>query len=217
MTLISKIPTNMSVKLLLFLVLLNVSVIAQSNLNGEYHFRRQELVSGFKFSKDGKFQFFYSYGAIDRNATGTYTVDGETVILHSDKEPGKDFKISTQNKHGKGYHLKFEHPTTYLTQHIVCIYYIGGIRYDENTNNDGGINLPIPVCDSIYVQHELFPDVPTLIKDSNNSNTNFVLQLNQSLEQVSFKGINLKIETKKELSCFPNSLLPMEDIKFIKQ
>ena len=37
-------------------------------LSGEYHYRKMELVSGFLFTPDGKFEFYYSYGASDRNA-----------------------------------------------------------------------------------------------------------------------------------------------------
>jgi hypothetical protein len=79
-------------------VFFHTAGLAQSSLQGEYYFNRQELVAGFNFTKDGQFQFFYSYGAVDRNATGIYAVDGDQVILYSNKEPGKDFTVSKQNK-----------------------------------------------------------------------------------------------------------------------
>jgi hypothetical protein len=97
------------------------------------------------------------------------------------------------------------------------MYYIGGIANQAITDNKGEILLDIPICDSINVQHGLFPDIYTLIKDSNNSNTNFTVKLNPSLEQVSFKGITLKIETESKLSCLPNYFLEMEGIEFIKK
>jgi hypothetical protein len=51
------------------------------NIEGEYYFRRQEMIAVFKFSVTGKFDFFHSYGAIDRNASGTFTIDGDTLKL----------------------------------------------------------------------------------------------------------------------------------------
>jgi hypothetical protein len=207
----------MSIQILILLVLLNISGFAQSSLQGEYYFSRQELVAGFNFSKDGQFQFFYSYGAIDRHATGIYAVEGDKVMLYSNKEPGKDFTIVKQNKLGKGFKIKFEAPNSYLLNHILCTYYIGGIANQAISDSNGEVILAIPICDSIYVQHGLFPDIATLLKDSNNSNTNFIVKLNPSLEQLSFKGITLKIENENEFSCLPNYFLEMEGIRFVKQ
>ena len=64
-----------------------------STLDGAYNLRGlQDMAAGFKFTPDGRFEFFYAYGAGDRNATGTYKVEGDTVHLKSDKEPGNDSK-----------------------------------------------------------------------------------------------------------------------------
>jgi hypothetical protein len=55
--------------------------MAQKTVPGEYYFSRQEMVAGFKFSPDGRFEFFYSYGAVDRNASGTFSVEGDILKL----------------------------------------------------------------------------------------------------------------------------------------
>lgn len=80
------------------------------------------MVAGFNFSADGKFQFFYSYGALDRNATGTFFVEGDTLKIKSDKELGKDFTIINQSKQAKGYILIFDDPNKYLLKDILCIF-----------------------------------------------------------------------------------------------
>lgn len=69
--------------------------MSQHKIEGEYYFRKMEMASGFNFTADGKFQFFFSYGAVDRNATGTFSVTGNTLQLKSDKEPGKDFSVTS--------------------------------------------------------------------------------------------------------------------------
>jgi hypothetical protein len=80
-----------------------------STLNGVYSLKGiQDMAAGFKFTPDGRFEFFYMYGASDRNATGTYTVEGDTIKLKSDKEPGKDFKIVSQKKAGQGYTIEVQ-------------------------------------------------------------------------------------------------------------
>jgi hypothetical protein len=191
--------------------------MAQRTIQGEFYFRKMEMVSGFNFSKDGKFQFFFTYGAVDRSAAGSFSVDGDTLKLKSDKEAGKDFNISKQSKEGKGYTLTFTHPNKYLVKNILCLFITDGKVQEEQTDANGQAHTDLTHCDTIYVQHLLFPDIATLIKDKTNDNNHFTLSLNPSLEQVSFKGIDFKIIDNKTLTCLPNYFLDMPDIKFVKQ
>lgn len=191
--------------------------MSQQKIQGEYYFRKMEMASGFNFTPVDKFEFFFSYGAVDRSATGTFSVEGDTLELKSDKEPGKDFTITSQSKEAKGYTLIFKDANKYLVQNILCIFLADGRRQQVYTNDDGEAYIDLAHCDTIYVQHTLYPDIATLVKDKTNNNNRFTLSLNPSLEQVSFKGIDFKIENDKTLSCMPNYVLPMDDIKFIKE
>lgn len=183
---------------------------------GEYYFRKMELVAGFYFSADGTFQFFYSYGAVDRSATGTFSVEGNTILLQAEKTAGADFKITSQSKQGTGYHLQFTHPNTYLLEHIRCIFFTGDSQQVLTTNASGEVHAEITGCDKIYAQHMLYPDIATLITDNPEHNNTFSIALQPSLEQVSFKGIDLTIENENALTALPNYLLPFEGIRFLK-
>lgn len=71
--------------------------MGQEKLIGVYELRGiHEMAAAFNFTEDGKFEFYYSYGAIDRTATGSYELKGDTVKLMSNKLAGNDFKIETQ-------------------------------------------------------------------------------------------------------------------------
>jgi hypothetical protein len=191
--------------------------MAQTTVEGEYYFRKMEIASGFNFSKEGKFQFFYSYGAIDRTATGSFIVKGDSLLLKSDKEPGKDFTITSQSKNGNGSIVKFDYTNKYLLKNIVCIFVVDGNQQQAYSDENGQVNMQLDHCDTIYAFHSLFPDVPTLIKDKSNSNNNFVLTLNPSLEQVSFKDIHFKIKDSKTIECSNNYFMDASDIKFLKE
>jgi len=191
--------------------------MSQTTIEGEYYFRKTEMASGFNFSKDGKFQFFYKYGAVDRTAEGRFTVEGDTLKLKSDKEPGKDFSITSQMKQGKGYGITFKHPNKYLLKNIICIFIINGKRHEAYSDSNGEAHIDLASCDSIYVMHNLYPDIPTLIKDEKNDNNRFTLELKPSLEQVSFKDIVFKILNDQTISCSNNYFMDATDIKFIKQ
>ena len=186
-------------------------------ITGEYMFNRQEMVAGFKFSEDGKFDFFFSYGAVDRTATGTFTVEGKTIKLKSDKVAGKDFNVKSQSKSGTGYSIKFEDADPVFLNGIDCTFFINGEKHDEFTNQKGIITVPYPHCDSIFVFHTLFPDIAVCIKDEKNENNNFTCTLNSSLAQVSFKGIDFMIDDDSTISCMQNYFMPLEDIVFKKE
>lgn len=191
--------------------------MAQTTVQGGYIFTRREMAAGFNFSAKGRFDFFYSYGSIDRTASGTFTVEKDTIKLHSDKEPGKDFTVTSQRNEGEGYIVQFEDPNKFLLSNIRCSFFIGTERHDEFTDENGTIKANYPNCDKMYVFHQLFPDMVTLIKDEQNENNQFTLMLNPSLSQVSFQGIDLKIADTNTLTCIPNYLMMMEDITFKKQ
>ena len=191
--------------------------MSQTTIEGEYYFRKMEMASGFNFSKDGKFQFFYMYGSVDRNAAGSFTIERDTLKLKSDKEPGKDFTITTQTKSGSGYTIQFTHPNKYVLKHILCIFVVDGKQEQEFTDDNGRVHVDIPHCDTIYALHTLYPDIPTIVKDDKNSNNHFTLELKPSLEQVSFKDIIFKIIDNKTIECINNYVIDATDIKFIKE
>jgi len=186
-------------------------------LNGSYRLVGvHDLASAFEFTKDGKFQYFYIYGVADRNATGTYTVVGDTVKLKSDKEGGKDFPIESQSKKGKGYTIQVKAPNPYLLKHVTALYFVGEEQKIAESDDKGVIHMEDSHVDQIYVRHEIFPDVACLIKDKDNDNNNFVISLSPTLQQVSFVGIDL-FKKGDTLTCLPNYFLPFENIKFIKE
>mgnify|MGYP000863092319 FL=1 len=185
-------------------------------LSGEYHYRKMELVSGFLFTPDGKFEFYYSYGASDRNATGTYHIEGDTLKLKSDKKGEHDFAVDKQGKKSGFITIKINSPDAYLASSVLCMCIIDGIEHKYFADNNGLIETNITSCDKIFVQHLLFPDVFTQISKEKFDNNYFELSLLPSLQQVSFKYIDFIIKDDV-ITCYPNYFLPFEDIEFVKE
>jgi hypothetical protein len=186
-----------------------------ANLTGAYFFKRHEMTAGFQFEGDGTFQFFYTYGAVDRKATGSFWIEGNTLKLKSDKQPGKDFTVTHQAQRGTGYTVQVINKNPALACNVLCVCIHGEGRMQEYTDNSGKAHLAVTHCDKLYVQHALFPDVLTLIKDSDNANNYFELTLNSTLSQVSFKGIDFTIEDDR-ITCLSNYFMLLEDIVFLK-
>ena len=190
---------------------------SMSTLDGVYSLHGiQDMAAGFKFTPDGRFEFFYMYGASDRNATGSYTIEGDTVKLKSDKEPGKDFKIVSQSKKGKGYTVEVQDANKNYLSYVSCFYFVGDQQALAGADNEGFVRIDLPHVDSLYVRHDMAVDIPTLLKDKDNDNNYFVVSLLPSLGQVSFKGIDLFIK-EDTLTCHPNYFMPFENIRFVKE
>lgn len=204
-------------KIIILLFIFTQTLFAQQTIQGDYGFHRQEMVGGFHF-EGNKFQFFYSYGAIDRTASGTFSTKGDSLFLKSDKVPFKDFTVTKQLKSAKGYHLKFVDKNKYLVQGVKCIFiYEGSKSHTEVSNEKGEVFVDLPKVDRIFAMHTLFEDVLTTIKDEKSMNNNFTIKLNSSLEKVSFKGVDFHILDENILTCLPNYFMNMENIRFVKQ
>lgn len=174
------------------------------------------MAAGFSFAVDGTFTFYYAYGAVDRIAQGTFTVEGDLLKLKSDKEPGKDFLVLDQKQQGEGYTIQVINKTPALASNVLCVAISDKGRFQDYTDNAGRAHLPIPHCEKLYVKHALFPDVLTLIKDSDNPNNYFELKLNNSLQKVSFKGIDFHIQGDT-ITCASNYFMMLDDIVFVRK
>ena len=201
--------------LILIMCLLSITwtTMDAQNLNGEYRLSGiPETASAFRFTEDGKYEFFFIYGAVDRMSSGMYSMEGNVVKLKSDKEPGNDFPLKSQSKKGKGYTIQVSDANPYLLRNIICIYYIDSTEQVAYGNNEGLIEIEANDVDKIFLVHELFPDIPSLIKDENNPNNHFEVGLSPGLASVSFKGIDFT-KDGDELTCLPNYVLPFQHIR----
>jgi hypothetical protein len=72
-----------------------------SALSGAYYLQgEREMASGFQFHEDHSFHFFFSYGALDRMAKGTWEQRGDTIVLNTPRRPPLDFKLVRSEKRG---------------------------------------------------------------------------------------------------------------------
>lgn len=71
-----------------------MSIKPATDLAGEYYLRNvPELASGFRLDHEQQFQFFLSYGALDRYGSGKWASSGNQISFHSKPWSGKDFAL----------------------------------------------------------------------------------------------------------------------------
>ena len=193
---------------------LTIQVFPQ--MNGVYRLTGvPEMASGFNFKPDSTFEFFYSYGAVDRFANGTYSVKDDTLLLYSDKKPGDDFEIIEQSIKGKTYKVVVRDENAFLTQKVIAITYFGELKKIYEANEEGIIDINTKNCEKIFLQHELFPDEATLIKDELNANTYFEVKLKPTLQEVSFTGAVIRLKDDS-ITCNMPELFPA-NARFVRE
>jgi hypothetical protein len=50
-----------------------------------------ETASGFKINEDSSFEFYFSYGALDRYGSGKWNIKNDSIILNSKLFPRERF------------------------------------------------------------------------------------------------------------------------------
>ncbi|MEO8112504.1 MAG: hypothetical protein ABI594_20815, partial [Ginsengibacter sp.] len=81
--------------LLIVVIFLNIFAYSQNNVAGEYYVRGAgpEIASGFLLKPDSTFQFFFSYGALDREGEGKYSIHNNKVVFNSRLQPTTEFDL----------------------------------------------------------------------------------------------------------------------------
>src|SRR5436305_15144999 len=71
----------------------------RSSLVGTYDGHQMEMAAGLELKADGRFRYGLSYGALDEEAAGKWTMSGDRVLLTSDPIVAPRFVLVS---HGRG-------------------------------------------------------------------------------------------------------------------
>lgn len=74
-----------------------ITVLAAS-LVGTYDGRQMEIAAGLELRADGRFRYALSYGALDEEAAGKWTMSGDRVLLTSDPVTAPRFVLVARSK-----------------------------------------------------------------------------------------------------------------------
>lgn len=131
------------------------------DISGEYMLTNvREMASGFLLMPDHQFQFFFSYGALDRQAKGEWRLEGDQVIFNSATWSGADFSIvnsSTQNPE-EGITVVLDPPNPMLAAYLHLS--LSGGQTDSwiQFRGQGELRLPPQEFESLAIQFEFCPE-----------------------------------------------------------
>lgn len=197
----------------LFLFCSCTSSILRAQINckecGEYYCEpHSEMASGFYIKSDSTFEFYFSYGALDRIGFGiwkkTTTTNGnELLILNSD--PAKENPLSVIKKR-----LKKADQTTLQLLEInpgLSVQFMAFGFIDSDTtysyfNQQGEAILEGIAYDSLHVFFEYCPDHLLRIPSAKKHNY-FELKCDQTLFEIFFRNFSLLISHDKLVGKHP--------------
>lgn len=168
----------------------------QPSAVGEYYMHGvMETASAFALKADSTFEFYYSYGAVDRYGKGKWYQKGDSIILNSNEKHKSSFKLVKSEQHpGKDLTIKFSNPDRNLLSYLSCLARSSKEQDFGRTNNEGIATIPMKSADSLYVVFELCPERISSFKVTNKNY--FEFELEPWVAEVTFDNFSLRLTAK---------------------
>ena len=170
---------------------------AQSTtIAGEYYLRGvMETGSGFNLCEDNTFEFFFSYGALDRGGEGTWELKNDKVILNSPKPKGQGFVLMTNKvEDNDKISIKIIEENPFFLSHVYAIVRSGTQQLEAISDKDGVISFPKQPVDSIVLLFEFAPEKTAVFAFTSKEDNYFEFRFDPSIMDVVFENLALKLE-----------------------
>ena len=161
-------------------------------LAGEYYLQGvREMASGFMLKEDNTFQFFFSYGALDRHGSGRWEAKNDVLFFNSDSIPADGFVLVGSSKEDHPFinvQLEGNDPMTNAYTHVSL--QEGAEGSWQNMNQRGEVQFPPQEVSRIALLFEFCPDQKTIIP-VNAAHNSFTFRINPSVAEVYFQNFSL--------------------------
>jgi hypothetical protein len=174
-----------------------MSINAQDSIAGEYYLHGvMETTSGFQLNADSTFQFFFSYGALDRSGKGKWSLkDDSTIIFNSKKRPPLDFKLEKHEQRKDDFiTVQITDNNTNLLRYVAGFIKTktGGEEFEMSS--DGVAQIKIQPIDSIALIFTICPDRYSLFPVADKNDNYFSFQFEQWITDVFFENFTLNFK-----------------------
>jgi len=162
---------------------------------GMYHLQDvKETASGFKLNPNGVFQFFFTYGAIDRYGSGTWTIDNDQVVLQSRTWSGSDFAGIESRATGQNFVMtKIVGGNPVLLRHVFFSLRQGETGSWIKTNERGEAIFPLQPISSVSIVFEFCQERFTHFRIEDPTHNYFEFRFEPWLMEVFFNNFQLNI------------------------
>lgn len=180
-------------------ILAKICIINAQDMTGEYYMHGvMETASGFQLNADSTFQFFYSYGALDRYGKGKWSVkDGSLIVFNSAPRPPLDFKMVTHGQRDNNFvTVQITAPNTNLLRYVQGFIKTDTGAEEIETNDDGIAQIKIQPVDSIALIFTLCPDRYSVFPIINKADNYFSFGFEPWIAEIFFENFTLSLNAK---------------------
>jgi hypothetical protein len=184
---------------LLFFILITRGIMnaqpATSSLAGEYYLRGvMETASGFKLNTDSTFQFFFSYGSLDRYGSGKWTSKNDHVTLNSEIKHPRDFAlVRSMKKPGDHITIKILDANPHLLHYMYGLISSGYSGQQDTADADGQMTFRPQKLDTIVLLFEFCPEKQSVFTIPGGSDNYFEFRIEPWIMEVYFDNLDLQI------------------------
>ncbi|HEX2535004.1 MAG TPA: hypothetical protein VHK69_14770 [Chitinophagaceae bacterium] len=188
---------------LLFFLLPTSTVMAQTTTAlspspaGTYYLEgAHEVASGFLLRPDSSFAFFFSYGALDRYGSGSWTRgDLGSIILNSPASPGRDYRLVRQFRTKEAANLiQLEASDPVFYTYTYCRVVSGNRVTEQPFDSHGWLRLPSGPIDSIELKFAFAEEKTAVFAIKGDPANNFVFGIEPWLLEVFFRHFTLQFK-----------------------
>ena len=165
-------------------------------LAGEYYLTGlREMASGFLFRPDGSFQFFFTYGAMDRFGSGKWEHSGAQIILNSRTKPLYDFALIESKTQSHDFiNIKMDSPNPALLRHVFCSLQNGVEGTWKQMSQYGDVQFPKQQVETISLILEFCPERFSTIPIHQQEYNEFTFRFEPSIMEVFFENFLLQLK-----------------------
>jgi len=191
------------------------AIQAQSAIPGEYYLRGvTEVGSGFFIKPDSTFEFFFSYGALDRMGSGKWIAKGNEIILNSKPRPAHDFAlISSKIVKDDFITIKITDNNELLQRYVYAKLKFADTVMEDMANQKGEIKFPRKAMEKLSLQFQFCPEKTSVFELSKEHNY-FEFRFEPWIAEYFFNDHPLTIDGKDLKGKHP--LLDEKEYRFIK-
>ena len=175
---------------------MNMEAQKTTAIAGEYYLRGvMETASGFNLHEDNTFEFFFSYGAIDRSGEGTWEIKNDKLVLNSPKPKGQSFVLETNKVvNNDKITIRILAQNTFFLPYVYAIVRSGTQKLEAISDQNGLIIFEKQPVDSIVLLFEFAPEKTAVFAFSSKEDNYFEFRFDPSIMDVFFKNLALKPE-----------------------
>ncbi|MEO7984518.1 MAG: hypothetical protein ABI688_10590 [Bacteroidota bacterium] len=188
-----------------------------STLAGEYYLEgMREMASGFLLRTDGTFQFFFTYGAMDRFGSGTWTRNNGQLVLNSRPKPPYDFALVESKRHEHDFiSIMMESENPVLLRYVYCSLEKGAEGSWKQLSQYGIVQFPKKEVDTVSLILEFCPERFSTIPVSHPEHNEFTFRFEQTIMEVFFENFSIQVEAERLTGRHP--LMEGDDFRYGKR